>query len=248
MAEGASTQVKSATRTLDIIEFVIARARPVVAQDIADALSIPVSSLSYLLSTLVEREYLTRDGRRYCAGPGLERLQVRAPSFSLAEMVAPLTRTLRVQLDETSSFFVRRGWEIEALVTETSQQALRYAVQPGMHAALHGFAAGKALLAELGEDELAKYFQETDRRPFTDMTVTSESGLRDQIAQIRLSGIARTSGEFAQGIVGFAKVARLDEKVVGAFSVAFPEVRHTAELEERAVLLLGKAATLLDGK
>ncbi len=70
-----SSQVKSATRTLDIIEYVVAHNRPLVAQEIAVALGIPVSSLSYLLGTLVDRGYLALDGRRYSAGPGLQRLQ-----------------------------------------------------------------------------------------------------------------------------------------------------------------------------
>ena len=56
---------------------------------------IPVSSLSYLLTTLVERGYLAREGRRYAPGPGLERLQSRTASFTLAERVAPLVRALR---------------------------------------------------------------------------------------------------------------------------------------------------------
>ena len=59
-----SSQVKSATRTLDIIEYIVAHGRPLVAQEIAVALGIPVSSLSYLLGTLVDRGYLAREGRR----------------------------------------------------------------------------------------------------------------------------------------------------------------------------------------
>ena len=49
---GSSASVKSATRTLDIIEYVVSRSRPLIAQEIAAALAIPVSSLSYLLATL----------------------------------------------------------------------------------------------------------------------------------------------------------------------------------------------------
>ena len=120
-----SSQVKSATRTLDIIEFVVAHNRPMVAQEIATALGIPVSSLSYLLATLVERGYLARDGRRYSSGPWLARLQASGSGFSLADRAAPLVRSLRTQLDETTSFFIRHDWEIEAIVTESSEQALR---------------------------------------------------------------------------------------------------------------------------
>jgi predicted ArsR family transcriptional regulator len=67
MADAGTTtsHVKSAMRTLDIIEYVVARGSPAVAQEIASALAIPVSSLSYLLATLVERGYLAREGRNY---------------------------------------------------------------------------------------------------------------------------------------------------------------------------------------
>src|SRR5690606_1039394 len=132
IADGAqSSQVKSATRTLDIIEYVVAHDRPMVAPEIAPALGIPVSSLPYLLGTLADRGYLVREGRRYSAGPGLQRLQARDGAFTLAERTAPLVRTLRVQLNETASFFVRHEWDVEALVTESSEQALRYAVPTG---------------------------------------------------------------------------------------------------------------------
>lgn len=237
--------VKSAMRTLDIIEYVVARGRPLVAQEIATALGIPVSSLSYLLGTLVERQYLARDGRSYRSGPGLARLQVTSPVFSLAETVAPLVRMLRIQLNETTSFFVRRGWEVESLVTETSEHALRYAVATGRSAPLHGFSAGKALLAAMAEDELDRYFVETERAPFTATTVFTEAAMRAEIAEIRATGIARTREEHTPGIFGLGRVARIDGVVVGAFGVAIPGVRFDAATERRAIDLLVRTAGLL---
>ena len=237
--------VKSAIRTLDIIEYVVSRGQPLVAQEIAAALLIPVSSLSYLLNTLVERGYLVRTGRRYAPGPGLERLQATAPAFTLADRVAPLVRALRIQLNETASFFVRRGWEVEALATESSDHALRYAVRTGTSAPLHGFSAGKALLAAMGDDELSRYFAETERHAFTATTITGEGPLRDEIARIRATGIARTREEHTPGIVGLGRVATIDGDVVGAFSVAIPVVRCDPEVERRASDLLTRTADLL---
>ena len=116
MASAPSTPapVKSALRTLDVIELVVAHAGGVVAQDVAQALGIPVSSLSYLLSTLVERQYLMREGRRYLPGPGLERLRVSPSALPLADRMAPLVRALKSELNETASFLVRVGWEVTA--------------------------------------------------------------------------------------------------------------------------------------
>ncbi len=237
--------VKSAIRTLDIIEYVVSRGQPLVAQDIAAALLIPVSSLSYLLNTLVERGYLARTGLRYAPGPGLERLQATAPVFTLADRVAPLVRALRIQLNETASFFVRREWTVEALATETSDHALRYAVPSGTGAPLHAFSSGKALLAAMSDQELRGYFATARREAFTAATIVGEAGLRAEIAGIRASGIARTREEHTPGIVGLGRAARIEGAVVGAFSVAIPLVRFDAAVERRARDLLRRTTKLL---
>ncbi len=189
-ANPIQAQVKSATRTLDIIEYVVATDRALVAQEIATALAIPVSSLSYLLATLVERGYLQRQGRRYTAGPGLARLQARGHGFSLAERVQPLVRTLRVQLNETASFFVRSGWDMEAIATETSDQALRYAVPTGTRLPMHALASGKAMLggAERRRNSTA-ISPRASASKFTPQTVTSEARAPQADQQIRKTGL-----------------------------------------------------------
>ena len=246
MAELAASQVKSATRTLDIIEYVVAHDRPLVAQEIAVALGIPVSSLSYLLGTLVERGYLAREGRRYSAGPGLQRLQASPGGFSLAERAAPLVRTLRVQLNETTSFFVRSEWDVEAIVTETSEQALRYAVPTGTRLPMHALASGKALLAALPDDELDRYFAETQRQRFTPATAISEKALRRDIAQIRKTGFAVTDEEFSLGIRGVGRVVTIGGEPVGAMSVAVPKARFDEAVQRRVLDMLERTAGLLE--
>lgn len=241
-----SSQVKSATRTLDIIEYVVAHPRPLVAQEIATVLGIPVSSLSYLLATLVERNYLVREGRRYSPGPGLEKLQLHAEAYSLADRTAPLVRTLRVQLNETTSFFVREGWEIEALVTESSQQALRYAVPTGSRLPMHALASGKAMLAALPDEALDRYFAETERVRFTPATITAEKALRKEIAQIRTSGFAFTDEEFSLGIIGIGRIVTIEGEPVGALSVAIPKARYDETVRRRVMDLLERTAALLE--
>ena len=241
-----NSQVKSATRTLDIIEYVVAHNRPLVAQEIATALGIPVSSLSYLLSTLVERTYLIREGRRYSAGPGLARLQSSSGGFSLADRAAPLVRSLRVQLNETTSFFVRYDWEIEAIVTESSEQALRYSVTQGRRLPMHALAAGKALLAAMPPDELDCYFAQGEREKFTPLTVTDEAELRAQLDAARISGFATTDEEYSRGIEGIARLVTIGGEAVGSLSVAVPKVRYDKEMAARVMDLLGRTASLLE--
>ena len=241
-----SSRVKSATRTLDIIEYAVSQGRPLVAQEIATALAIPVSSLSYLLATLVEREYLQREGRRYSAGPGLQRLQARETPLTLAERGAPLVRALRVQLNETTSFCVRAGWEIEAIATETSDHALRYSVDPGTRAPMHALPSGKVLLAALPPEALDTYFSESERAAFTEATIIDEAALRAQLDTIRAQGWAETSEEFSPGIAGVGQLVTIDGEAVGALSVDIPKVRFTEDMRNQAKALLQRTAALMD--
>jgi len=242
----SQAQVKSATRTLDIIEYVVAHPRPLVAQEIATALGIPVSSLSYLLATLVDRDYLVREGRRYSPGPGLEKLQMHAEAYTLADRAAPLVRTLRVQLNETTSFWVREGWEVEALVTESSEQALRYAVPTGNRLPMHPLASGKALMANLSDEQLERYFAETERQRYTAQTVTSEKALRKDIEQVRKTGFSNTDEEFSLGIIGIGRAVTMGGETVGALSVAIPKVRCDDAARRRIEDLLERTAGLLE--
>jgi IclR family acetate operon transcriptional repressor len=245
MADPSSSHVKSALRTLDIIEYVVARGSPVVAQEIAAALAIPVSSLSYLLATLAERGYLARAGRQYVPGPGLQRLQARSEP-TLEDRVAPLVKALRVQSGETASFFVRDGWQLQTLVTESSDHALRYAIAVGARAPLHALAAGKAILAALPEAEVEAYLAEVAREVFTEATMVEAEALRAQLAAIRQSGVARTTSEYSVGIEGLARAVVSGGEVVGALAVAIPSVRFDEGVERRVGALLTHTAGMLE--
>ena len=155
-------------------------------------------------------------------------------------------RTLRVQLNETTSFFVREGWEVEAIVTETSEQALRYAIETGRRLPMHALASGKALLAALPEAELDRYFAEARLERFTPSTITSEAKLRKQLSQIRKTGFSRTDEELSLGINGIGRAVRMRGEVIGALSVAIPKVRCDGGLEARARDLLLRTAGLLE--
>ena len=231
-ATSSSTTVKSAMRTLDIIEFVVSSRERIVAQDIADALAIPASSLSYLLSTLVEREYLSREGRQYVPGPGLARLAVPTRALSFLATAKTLLRSLRFELDETCSLMVLDGWDVEARITEPSERALRYAIEVGQRKPLHSMASGKAILSAMPEAALAQYFSETTRLKFTSSTLTEESELRADIARIRERGYAIAREEDQLGVVGLACSIRRPE--LSAIAIAIPSVRFDAELERRA--------------
>jgi len=248
MSTASQPTVKSAMRTLDIIEFVVAHPYGVVAQEVAAALHIPVSSLSYLLATLCERNYLRRDGRRYVAGDGLDRLRMPPALMTIEERVAPQVNALRRALNETTSFFVLVGWELEARITETADQFLRYSISPGARAPLHCLAAGKAMLATFDDSALEQYFAEAERPMFTPRTIREEGPMRMEIAAVRHSGWAFTDEEFTLGVSGLARAVVIDGTAVGALAVALPKLRYTEAVKAEIMERLSRACqTLANG-
>lgn len=245
MADGGNPRgegVKSALRTLDILELVVAEGRPLAAQEIASALGIPLSSLTYLLQSLAARGYLVRDGRRYLPGPGLARLRGTGMVPGLAARATAAVRRIAAELEETTGFFVRRGGEAEALASAVADRPLRYTIAAGQKVPLHAVSAGKALLAALDDDALDRWLAETDRRRHTPATLVDGDALRAEIARIRAEGFARSRGEHTLGIVGIARAVTVAGRTVGAFSVAVPEPRFNAALEGRIKALLTAAA------
>ncbi|MFM7027616.1 MAG: IclR family transcriptional regulator [Chakrabartia sp.] len=240
-----SDSVKSAVRALEILETVVALNRPLSAQEIGTIKSIPPSSLSYLLNTLVSLNYLVRDGRNYAAGPALARLGPPSLSAGLRETVRPLVTSIRDRIDETAAFFVVHDNEIEAIASAISGQALRYAVEEGRRAPLHAFAAGKALLATFEAERLDAYLKAAPREAFTENTIVDEAALRRELDLVRNTGIALVREEYTRGICALGKVAWRDGKPLGAFSVAIPAARFDAEIEARATELLVQASALL---
>jgi IclR family acetate operon transcriptional repressor len=239
--------VKSAMRTLDILELLARQERALSASEISVTLGIPVSSLSYLLTTLLDRHYLARERRSYRLGPAIARFSPAAAEPRLAERVAPIVRAVSRDLNETVGFFVLRGFEIESLATENGLQALRYSLEVGRRVPLHAFAAGKALLATFPEKSLKRYFQSVTREAYTPTTIVAEADLRAALDEVRRTGIARTREEYTPGIAGIGRAAFVGGKPAGAFSIALPTGRLTPEVEREAVRLLGRAAALLAG-
>ena len=79
-----------------------------------------------------------------------------------------------------------------------------------------------------------------------DVDDTDEPTLRAQLAEIRTTGVAVTTGEYDQGIIGIGRAAVVANEVVGAFSVAFPATRDSDALRARIRDLLTRVVQLLE--
>jgi IclR family transcriptional regulator, acetate operon repressor len=235
-----TSSVKSASRTIDILER-IARQGPATAREIARATRIPESSLSYLLSTLVERDWLcSLSDRTYALGSAFSRLAAGATPSPAERRRAQLKLVARTT-GETCSLFIRRGNEIEAIDIELSSQLLRFTPERGMRVPLHCFAGGKALLARMSPVDLDAYFVTGTRTRFTPTTLVDEAALRRDIVETGARGYAISREEHTAGIVGMGVAA--DDRY--SLSVAVPTARFDAAFEKLTAKSLLEAAKAL---
>jgi len=221
-----SASVKSAARAMDIVEQV-SRKGAATAREISRATGIPESSLSYLLTTLVSREWLSpASDRTYSIGPAVSRLAAGNP-LDITQRRVAVMRAIARATAETASLFIRRGTDVEVLDVEASSHALRFTPQKGMRVPLHSFASGKALLAALPPDLLDEYFATAPRIRFTPYTLVEEQSLRDDLKRTRDRGYALSREEHTIGVMGIG--VALDRQHSLSVGIPSPRFDHLTE-------------------
>ena len=243
-----NSSVKSATRTLDILEFVANAPSPQSLSEISQELAIPKSSLSLLLTTLVQRDYLRHIGPR--GGFGLGNASHKfadqvGRARSVVSRVLPFLRGINREINETTGYYEWRDDEMECVETQPCTQQLSYTMRIGERSRPYASACGKALLAQLSDAELRGYLQSVKLIPYTGNTVVDQDKLLGEISDIRKTGIARAFGEYVAGVVVIAVALPRNGGTPGAINIAVPESRYNPELDRAIVARLQAACRAL---
>lgn len=238
----AKPTVKSADRTLDLLEFVAEAEVPPSFTALMAGTGIPRSSLFHLLNNLQARDYLRHDeGGGYRLGERFRQLAARLDTPSLATIVTPHLRRLSGAVNETSGFYVRRGDRVEVAATIVGGQALSFTMREGDLAPLYAVSAGKVVLAHLAERELEAYLAGLSFEAITPRTLRSVNLLRKEIVAARKDGFAYSREEFTPGITGIASAVTHGNELLGAVNLAVPTSRFT---DKQAILFRRELASV----
>jgi DNA-binding IclR family transcriptional regulator len=216
--------------------------------DAAAQLGIALSTAHRLLSTLRQRGFVEQEpNRTYVKGPAFDRLQGRsAPGLSLEDLVRPHLERLRDQVDETAHLAVPDGAaHLRFVLSVESSQSLRVGSRVGARLPVHRTSGGKALLAALPPQELARRLED-DGPDSLHLSVAEAARLRRELGGVRRQGYGLNKAESERGIaaVGIAMLGS-DRTPVGALSISVPTVRlNPARLREMATRLLETKAAL----
>jgi IclR family transcriptional regulator, KDG regulon repressor len=240
------TTVKSADRVIQILETVGSKDDGMPHGELSRILGIPKGSLSLLLSNLVDRDYLTydRSSKLYMFGPKLLVLAGRYLSnLDIVRVGRPVLRELVAEINEDIELAIMKGIEILFVYKEECSHPLKFSVEIGDRAPMYATAAGKAILAHLSEDEVARYLSAVTLASMTKNTVTEPALLMRELKNVRAKGVAYSREEYQQGVSAIAApVFNFYGDVAGSATVTMPTIRFITEQKRFIEPRLLKAA------
>jgi IclR family transcriptional regulator, acetate operon repressor len=191
--------------------------------DIAVATGVSKSTVHRILQALVLWGFARPDGLgRYEPGPRILTLAGRVMyRFDPARQAAGAIRALSESTGYTTHFAIRSVDEAVYVDKQEGSRPFQMPSRIGMSIALHTTAIGKAILGQLGDEEVLAISRRTGLAGRTPHSLTSEEDLLSHLARVRARGYAVDDEENEPGIrcVG-APVFDHTGQVLGGISIS----------------------------
>jgi DNA-binding IclR family transcriptional regulator len=238
--------VKSARRTTDLLEAFASSPEWMSLAELHVLSEIPRSSLHGLLRTLAAAQWIETDatGAKYRLGVkalicGTAYLD-RDPAVPYATEVL---ESLREQTGFTSHFARRNSTEVVYLETRESRRSIHLISRVGRTLPAYATALGKALLAELTDDEVARLVP-ADLPAMTPNTITSRAALLEQLSVVRELGYASEREEGTLGVRCVGAAVKYRIPATDALSCSLPASVSDDKAVEVGELLVAAATEL----
>jgi DNA-binding IclR family transcriptional regulator len=158
----SSSQVKSATRVLDVLETLASNAQPTPTMAIARECGIPKSSAHHLLNVLRERNYVVYYEREHAWGLGVKSFEVGSTYLRrtpLQRLGRPVLEEVCVEIEETCHLAILHGADVLYLDKEQpAGHGPSLVTDIGVRLPAHLTAVGWAILSRLSEAQVRAVF------------------------------------------------------------------------------------------
>jgi IclR family acetate operon transcriptional repressor len=237
--------IRAVDRVLDVLDVLRARPRGASLAQVARGAGLPRSSAFRYLVALAARGYVDRNG------DGLYRLGLAflgegAQLGALTASARPLLEELRDRFQETINLGVLDGNTVAYLAVLESPMAMRFAARPGDRDHIHSTSLGKAIAAQLPDDDVRRILAAGGMEAVTPKTITDPEEFLRQLTTVRRTGFARDIGENEEH-GGCVAVAIAGAGVPAAISLSAPTARLSpAVIDEIAAALREAAARIAE--
>lgn len=216
--------------------------------EIADELELAKSTVHRHLTTLIQREWVGKEGDVYHIGLRFlevgEHARTRKEGYQMAE---EKVEELAVETDERAQFIVEEHGQGVYIHREIGSHAVKTDPGIGKRVPLHAISAGKAILAHLPEQKIDRILKHQGVPSQTPNTITTREALFAELDAVRDQGYSINDEENIEGLraVGVPVTGKAG-RVLGALSVSGPTHRMKGTWFEQDLpdLLLGTANEL----
>jgi DNA-binding IclR family transcriptional regulator len=238
---------------LDALECLAASSRPLSLGEVAAQLEMAKSSVHELLGALTMRGYVQRGSdMTYVVGAKAWEVGCRASFVELGRVAEPYLAELVREVQEGASLAVLDGVHTVCIQIAESPQVVRVHSGVGERNPAHCVSTGLAMLATLGDRELASLFP-AQLPILTSKSLSTREDLLREIQRVREHGYAVCKGAWHLDVAGVAAaIPGANGRTAAAVSVALPRQRLTAARQTALAAALMRTtqaiASQLDGR
>ncbi len=220
--------------------------------ELCPAMKLHKSTVHRLMMVLEQHRLVVKNPEtgRYRLGLRLYELGSRAiEGLDLRGRARPYLDRLQAEFGETVFFCILDEGQVFYVEKVESQRSVRTACTVGSRAPAYCTAVGKAMLAELSEEEVNKIVRRWGLKPVTPNTITTASALKVELKAVRSRGYAIDDEEKEEGLrcIG-AAVRSHSGKLAAAMSVSGPAFRMSKERVPEIGRALMRAANELSAE
>ena len=243
LADPPGSTLETTARSLALLEA-IKRREGATMTELAEELSLAVSTVFKHLATLESNGYLIKEGDTYHVGFRFLNLGEHARSrLPGNQAIDEAVHRLAEETTEEVDFIVEDHGRI-ITVSESYHKWVKYAeggsngyrARMGTYYPIHTTASGKAILATYSRDRIEAIIDRWGLEAPTENTITDRRELFDELERTRERGFAIGDEEYTEGLrsVGMA-VRDGDGNTVGSMSVSGPSYRLTGDVLRKRI-------------
>lgn len=227
-SESSAGTLQSLDRALGVLSA-IARADRMTLTDLSLAVGVPTATTHRILTTLQKRGFVAFDEERQDWLIGIEAFRTGSAFLKrrdLAEIGRPVMQLLMEQTGETANLAVPQGAEVVFIGQIETHNPIRAFFPPSTRTAMHASGTGKAILAELPQEQVRQLLTRAGLERFTANTHTTPAGLFEDLEAIRARGWSFDKEERHDGMscIGSAIFDEYGKPCAGV-SISGPSIR-----------------------
>ncbi len=235
--EGGGT-VQALDRGLSILKA-LGQHGPMILSDISMTLGMPPSTAHRLLDTLARHGFVSLDAASQRWSIGVEAFRTGSAFLAhtnLVEAARGVLRRLMEETGETANLAIAENGHVVFVSQVETPQPIRAFFRAGTRTPMHASGIGKALMAEMTEEEIRRILQRTGLPAFTANTITTPGRLFEDLARTRARGWSYDNEEHHLGMrCVAATIHNAHGEAVAGVSISGPSVRLTdGRIEEIA--------------